>query len=236
MNQPEKARDDYQKALALDPGLDKVRLHLAEMYLDDNDPVNAIPHLEILQARQPDRPEVAARLGQCRFLQGRYPEARELLERAVKSMPNDPAVLLFLARLDLDNRHPEQAEKRLRAALTVDPSETEVRYTLVNALRAQGKDAEASAELAEHERHKALLQRANSLLQDEAKKHSTDPAPATEVGGLLLQIGQERQGLYWLNEALNRDPNYRPAHKILADFYAKQGDADRAALHRRAAR
>lgn len=235
MNQPKAALDDYLRGLELDPGMDQVRLRVAEMYLEDKQPLSALPHLELLQARMPDRAEVLARLGQCWYLQGRHAEARGLLERAIQQMPDDPGVLLYLGRLDVEEGQPARAEQRLRRALAADPSDTEVRYVLVRSLHLQGKEAAAAAEQAEYERHKALLERANHLLQEEARRPAAphDPAPATEIGGLLLQIGQDRQGLYWMDTALARDPGYRPAHQVLADYFERKGDTERAAAHRK---
>lgn len=235
MNQPQGALEDYLRALELDPNLDKVRLRVAEMYLEDKDPQKARPHLDHLRQKLPDRPEVLARLGVCRFLEGRHPEARELLERAVRDLAADPSVLLYLARLDMEDRQPARAEDRLRRALGVDPSDTEIRYALVSALQLQGKDREATAELAEYDRHKVLLEKANKLLQDEARNPSSDKnaAPAYEIGSLLLQIGQERQGLYWMDVALARDPAHRPTHLTLAEYFEKRGDPERAAVHRK---
>ena len=235
MNQPKGALDDYLRALELDPELDQVRLRVAEMYLEDKQPLSALPHLEYLQARTPDRPEVLARLGQCWYLQGRHADARAELERAVEQLPDDPGVLLYLGRLDVEEGHPARAEQRLRRALAADPSDTEVRYVLVRSLHQQGKEAAAAAEQAEYERHKDLLERANHLLQEEARGPAapTDPAPAAEIGKLLLQIGQDRQGLYWMDTALARDPKYRPAHEVLAEYFERKGDGERAATHRR---
>ena len=235
LNQPTSALEDYLRSLVLDPGLDRVRLRVAEMYLEDNDPVQAAPHLDRLLATAPDRAEVLARVGQCRFLQGQHAEARLLLERAVDRLPDDPRVLLFLARLDMEDEEPARAEGRLRRALVADPSDTEIRYTIVTALRLQGRDAAAAAELAEYEQHKALLERANHLLQEEARHPSSsrDPTAASEIGALLLQIGQDRQGLYWMDEALSRNPHYAPAHQALAEYFTRKGDAERAAAHRR---
>jgi Tfp pilus assembly protein PilF len=203
------------------------------MYLDDKQPLEAVPQLEQILARNPNHPEAMARLGQCRYVQGDHGEARRLLEAAAKSLPDDIPVLLHTARLDIEDAQPGKAEDRLRHALAIDPSDTDVRYALVTALRSQSRDPEAERELAEYERHKALLERANHLLQEEAKQSSRDPRPAAEIGGLLLQIRQDRQGLYWMDEALSRDPGYEPAHRALAEYFERKGDPERAAFHRR---
>jgi Tfp pilus assembly protein PilF len=138
-----------------------------------------------------------------------------------------------LARLDLQDRQPVGAEGRLRRLLDVDPADTEARYALVSALKLQRRHRDAAEELAGYERHKALLERANKLLQEEARHPSRDPNPASEVGALLLQIHQERQGLYWMDEALSRDPDHQATHRALAEYFETKGDAARAAAHRR---
>jgi len=233
LNQPKLALDDYLRALDLKPDLDQVRVRVAEMHLEDKDPEKALPHLEIVLGRDPERSDALAALGRCRFLQGRHAEARQLLEAAAAKLPDNGPVLLDLARLDITDNQPARAEERLRRALALDPADTEARYVLVTALQFQNKQAEAVAELAEHERHKLLLERANHLLQEEARRPSRDPKVAFEIGSLLLQIRQEKQGLYWMDEALSWDPSHRPTHKALAEYFEQKGDEVRAAAHRR---
>src|SRR5205807_2644487 len=82
MNGTEDAMKDYQRALELDPDLVPARLRLAEMWLERSDPPRALPHRERLSKQYPDRADIMARLGECRFLEGNLPEARRLLEVA----------------------------------------------------------------------------------------------------------------------------------------------------------
>lgn len=233
MDQPQRAMDDYLRALEIDPALDRVRLRVGEMYLEDKEPLRALPHLELLLERDPNRPEAQARMGQCKFLQGQHGEARRLLEMAVKEMPNDAPVLLYLARLDIADQEPSRAESRLRQALTLDSTNTEARFALVTALRMQRREEDAVAELAEYQRQKQFLERANTLLQAEAKNPSTNPQHAFEIGSLLLRIRHDKQGMHWMDEALSRDQNHRPTHEALADYFERNGNHDRAAYHRR---
>jgi predicted Zn-dependent protease len=232
MAQPGEALEDYLRALDRDPNLDPVRLRVAEMYLEDKDPLQALPHLEYLLARDPGRPEAQARLGQCRYLRGEPADARRLLEAAASRLPGDSSVLLYLARLDLDDGQPVPAEGRLRRAMALEPSDIESRFTLITALRMQHRDAEADAELAEYSRQKADLERANHLLQEEAKKSTRDPQAAFEIGELLLRIHRDPQAIHWLSEALARDPTYPPAHRLLAEYFEAHGEPERAAVHR----
>jgi tetratricopeptide (TPR) repeat protein len=233
MDNHKEAMLDYEQALKLDPELAPARLRVAEMLLEEKQPADAIPHLERLRRQFPDKPELLARLGQCRYLQGRAPEARQLLQTAVKKLPDNPSVLLHLAKLDLQDGSPARAERWLRHALKVDPADTEAQFTLISCLQLQGRGSEAVTARAKYEKDKALLERANKLLTSEAKHPTKDPAAPFEIGSVLLKVGQERLGLYWLRQALARDANHQATHLALAEYYERKGDKESAAIHRR---
>jgi tetratricopeptide (TPR) repeat protein len=233
LNSAKGAMRDYQRALELDPDNAVVRLRVAEMLLEDKLPLEALPHLDLLRSQFPDRPDIQARLGQCRFLQGRAKEARELLEAALPNLPSDPPLLLYLAKLEVQERRPDKAEQYLRRLLQLDPADTDAQYTLVTVLQLLKRREEAVVALQEYEKHRALLERANTLLREEAERPSNDPRPPSEIGILLLQLGQERQGLYWLDQALVRNPDHQESHRALAEHFERKGEHDRAAAHRR---
>jgi tetratricopeptide (TPR) repeat protein len=232
MNDHQGAIRDYEQALQLDPNLVSARLRLAEMALERNAVPEALRHLEQLTRQHPERADVMARMGQCRFLMGEKEEARRLLEAAAEQLPNDPILLLHLAKLDLD-KQPARAEQWLRRILKVDSTDTEAWFTLVKALRLQGRETEADAAEAQHKKDSEILKRANKLLQAEAMQPSNDPDVAFEIGSCFLRAGQDRLALYWLHQALQRDRQHQPAHRLLAEHYEKTGDNTRAANHRR---
>jgi tetratricopeptide (TPR) repeat protein len=233
MNKQKNAMRDYTRALELDPDLVQVRLRVAESWLHDANPPKALPHLLRLRRQFPDRPDVQARLGECRLLEGKPKEARRLLEGAVEKLPDDPLLLIDLGKLELEEDHPAKAEEWLRRALKVDPADPAAQYTLVSALKAQGRDREAAAALEHHKKSQAVLEKASKLLHDEALHPTTDPAVPFEIGSVLLDIGQDKTGLYWLHRALERDPDHQPTHRVLMEYYEKKGDTRKAAEHRR---
>jgi len=233
LNHAEGAFQDYQRGLELDPDHFPARLRVAEILLEKSNPPEALPHLERLLKQYPDRPEVLARLGQCRFLQGQPEEARRLLEAAVAKLPNDPVLLIYLAKLDLQEGRPARAEEWVRRVLRADPTDTEAQYTLIASLRGQGRHKEAKTALDQYQKDSAVLKRAYRLLQDEAESPTSDPAPLVEIGTVFIRAGQGRVGEYWLREALQRDPEYKPAHKALAEYLQSKGQRQEAAEHRR---
>ncbi|HEY8503617.1 MAG TPA: tetratricopeptide repeat protein, partial [Gemmataceae bacterium] len=229
MNRHEAAWEDYDRALELAPGLVPVRVRVAEMHLEDMQAPEAEPHLERLAREVPDDPVVQARLGMCRFLQGRTEEARRLMEAAVVRLPKDPALLVSLAKLELQEGNGREAEARLRAVLAEDPSDTEALYVLASALQLQGRTEESAAVLEEYERKRELIERTNKLLQEAADSPTAGADEYAEIGEGLLVIGREKLGLYWLDRALGLDPGHQAAHRALAAYYERQGDAAMAA-------
>jgi tetratricopeptide (TPR) repeat protein len=232
LNDPEHAMKDYERALELEPDLVPVRLRMAEICIERKDPPKALVHLDRLRRLCPDRPEVMARMGECRHLQGNAVEARPLLEAAVQQLPNDSALLLHLAQLEMEQQHPAKAEQWARRALKVDATDTEAEFMLVTSLQAQERWAEAQAALEQHGKDVALLKRVAQVLQQEAEQRRPDPGALAELGVVFLR-SQERVGLYWLHKALERDPGHQRAHEALAEYYEGKGDVAQAAAHRR---
>jgi len=229
----EGALHDYQHAVELAPDLVDVRLQLADVYLDQNMPLDALPHLEHLMRQYPERADVQATLGRCQFMLGQPEKARPLLEAAVTHLPDDTPLLIHLAKLDLQEDRPVEAETWLRRALKVDPFDLEAQNTLVESLRVQGRSRDAAVALEAYTRDRALLKQADDLLKAEVAHPSSGPKVPYEIGTIFLRLGQDRLGLDWLYRALESDPEHRPTHQALADYYEKKGDRDRAAQHRR---
>lgn len=227
------AQRDYERALQLDPHLTVARLHLAELYLQMSNANEALPHLQQLHQQFPDRADIAARLGHCRFLLGETEEARRLLESAREKLPDDMSLLIQLARIENQEGDPKKAEALLRHALEVDPVDPEAHYALSNSLQAQGRLDEAEVVREEHRQSLAQLKRVNHLLEEAARHPLSDPNALFEIGSFLLHGGQARLGLYWLHQVLQQDEGHRAAHRVLADYYDKHGDPKQAETHRR---
>lgn len=233
LNNSDGAMKDYLRGLEADPDSVKIRLRVAEMLVADNKPLEALIHLERLQQQAPDRPDILACLGQCRFLQGQPAEARRLLTAANKDLPDNLPVLLHLAKLDIQEGKAADAEPRLRRIVKLDFAYTEAHYLLVSALQMLGRHDEAKTSLALFAKYTAVLEEANRLLKHEAQHPSNDPNVASEIGRLLLQIGHDRSGVYWLDQALLRDPHHQASHRAFAEFFESKGLHERAANHRR---
>jgi tetratricopeptide (TPR) repeat protein len=233
LNNHKGAMEDYLRALELDHELLPVRIRVAEMLLEDKQAPEALPHLERLMRQAPDDPRVQARMGMCRYLQGRTEEARQLMEGAVVHLPKDPALLVALANLELQAGQAQQAEKRLRAVLDADPSDTEALFVMASVLRFQGRTEQAAAVLADYERKRAVVDRINDLLKDKADSPIATANDYAEIGHLFFEISHEKFGVYWSERALEKDGENQTAHRALAAHYERKGDAAMAEAHRR---
>jgi Tfp pilus assembly protein PilF len=52
------------------------------------------------------------------------------------------------------------------------------------------------------------------------------------LGEIYLNRGETDQALHWLYKALEGDPARKPTHALLADYFEKAGNTDRAKKHR----
>jgi len=233
LNDRRGALADYAKAVELEPGRTTARLRLAELQMDTAQIEEAAKNLELLAGQFPDRSDVKARLGQCRLMQGNPDEARPLLEAAVQEMPDDAILLLTLSKLEMYDHNWSQAEHWLRHSLEIDPTDLESRFNLVTCLEHAGKRQEADAERDRHQKDSKMLNRVSKILQSDAEHPSRDPDALYEVGSVFLNGGNARVGLWWLNRALQLNPNHQATRKTLAEYYESKGDKDLAAQHRR---
>lgn len=232
LNNQKAATTDYQQALAIDPDMIPARLRIAEMLLEDKQAPEALPHLERLLRQVPHDPQVQARMGICLFLQGNSSEARRFMELAVPHLPNDPALLVTLANLELQDGRPVEAEARLQTVLKSDRSDTEALFVLVSALQMQGRSDESAAILAEYNQKRAIVEKINEFLKDKADNPASTAEDYANVGHLFLEINRVKLGVYWLEKALERNPECQLAHQTLANHYTQIGDIKAAAAHR----
>src|SRR5262249_10583981 len=152
---------------------------------------------------------------------------------AVVDMPDDAPLLVALGKLEHQDGRDVEAERWLRHALEIDSFDLEAQITLANSLASQGRRAEADAAREQWMKNKDALERANRLLTELAAHPSNDPQQAFEAGAALLRVGQEPIGLYWLYEALKRNPTHQATHRLLAEYFESKGEDEKAAPHRR---
>jgi predicted Zn-dependent protease len=225
------AISDYTQALTIDPGKDNIRLRLAEILLQQNRAKDALAHLQQLRERQPGNSAVAVSLARCRRRLGQVDEARQLLDQLLTERPRDLEALSERGALALEVGQPADAESWLRTALSQDPHNRQVNYSLCQCLQRLGKHDEAQTYLAKLRQIDDELKRMGQVV-GEVMKRPHDPALRCEAGVIFLRNGKPEDGLHWLITALQEDPRHRPTHQALAEYYERIGNKEQAARHR----
>ena len=230
----DKALADYRHAVEARPENPRALLRLGQALQAAQKIPEAIASFETLLALEPTNAAGLLGLAGCRRDTGDFDAAVELLDRLAAAHPEDESGVLLRGRVALQQGRFDEAERLLRRAVELRPADYHAHHHLALCLQAQGKRSEAQthrdrADQIDTDRKRLFR------LYPEAMRSPTDPAPRLELGRICLQNGQDQEALRWLSGALQIAPDYRPAHRLLADYYDKHGDAERADFHRRRA-
>jgi tetratricopeptide (TPR) repeat protein len=224
---------DYQKALDLAPGRVDTRERLANLLLGIAKPQEALREFEILYEADPSNREFRTGIGRCRFVLGQRDEARAILEQVLSEEPGNASALRALAKIEQTSGHYLEAEALARKLIQIDAFDLQAHFVLFSSLQAQGDRA------SEAEKESQVYERLNHnvkqlyLYSMEIERFRNYPEKLCEFGELLLSLGLEDKGVYWLNEALKVNPGYIPAHQALAKYYEAHSEPDLAAEHRK---
>jgi len=230
-----KAERDLRRALDIEPGDSAAALSLAETLYEQGRAEQAVA---FFQSAESGPNEAAARIGRARCLRslGRPEEARRLLEGVLSSSRMNTEALVELARLDVEGGDHQAAIDRLGPVAEKEARNREFRFVLGTALRRVGRNEEARAHLEYTAEAGRELDRAARLILQVAKQ-PRDADLRQQIGRIHLDYGLRKDGVTWLESALECDPGHKPSHGALADYYGSKigegsGYAELAERHR----
>lgn len=212
------------------PKFYKARLSLAGILFKAQRYREAIPEYAALLRERPGDLTPSLGLASSYDRMGATDEARSLLDQLEKRNPDNSEVLLLSARFALREERLADAERVLREALALSPNDHEVHRELGICLSQLGRGEEAKGHLDRSKRIEADLVRLEKCTIAMGKSPN-DPAPRREAGEICLRNGQAAEGLRWLQGVLDGSPNDKATHKLMAEFFASQGDERSAAFH-----
>jgi tetratricopeptide (TPR) repeat protein len=224
---------DFQETLKLRPGSILAELWLADTLLADRQYREALDHYQDYMQTVPDDRDVLFAMANCQFSLGE-PEARATLDNLLAKYPNHATGLFLAAKMDMVEGASSKALKRLQQAMALTPRDPEILHLLSLALRQLNRKAEADQ--FDQQFHK-LLDQAEQMEQVRRKIQSQpeDASLRYQAGKLSLEIGQEKEALHWFQSVLWIEPDDRPTHLALADYWKNHGQDRRAAYHLRRA-
>jgi len=180
---------------------------------------------ECLRDEPGDR-DLLSMLAECRRARGDLTEAGEILDRLLKDFPLYTPAILYL-----DSGQPEKAIPLFREVLRLDKTrQRSAGYQLAIALERSGKAEEAKQVTAGFRRLQDV-----EVFADAIKAQPDNLELRVRLGERLLAEGHTQDGLSYLHAVIAENPAYGPAHLALAKHYEQQGQAERAAEHRKLA-
>jgi tetratricopeptide (TPR) repeat protein len=231
---PERALEDYGKVVELRPAFLEARLRLAQVLIKLSRGDEAIEHLEVVRALQPDNPEVLLGMARCWRQRGDLARAEEFVAKALKKQPSSHEAVLTRGLIFLDLGKNEAAEPVLRKAVKLAPFDRESNFQLAKCLRVLGREAEEK-QFRDRVKEIDATRLELTKLTDQIRKSPSDPELRRKAAELCLHCNRDAEALSWLQGALQINPNHKPTHATLADLYARIGRVGLADQHRKAA-
>ena len=233
----DRAEADYRRALEIDGEDSVARLGLAQILLNyTKNGGEAAEHFERLWTTRKDA-TVAMGLARSWRLAGRRDDARHLLDNWMSEHPGDALARSERGQLAFEEGATEEAIGLLRRALAQAPYLFDAYYALYLCLTRQGKTVEAKECQQQMEQARAEAKKAKEEMAQLTRRlqHTPDDADLRcQIAKMFLRYGEE-EGVRWLLLNVQNQPNHRPSHLALADYYDNQGDKVRSSEHRRLA-
>jgi tetratricopeptide (TPR) repeat protein len=224
---------DYRRAVELDPGHDLARLHLADLLVRKLEPAAALEHYQHLFCKLPESPPVLLGLARAQVALGRLEVAEQTLDRLLALSPRDVNGLVTKGKLEMSKGRPAAGEPWLRKATDLAPYDREAVYNLGQCLSQLGQKQAAAKWKERLKEVEADLARLNKLTQAIIQSPG-DAAARCAAGKIFLKVGQDVEGLRWLQSALQEDPGHEATHQAFAEYYRRTGRPDLAARHEQA--
>jgi tetratricopeptide (TPR) repeat protein len=218
------AVDTYRRALALGAG-DEARAPLAGVLMVTRQYAEAAELYQRLRLSRPDDVDVLLPLAEALRNLSQADEARRLLEAVLAQgealKPTQRAFALAeSAQLALAAGDAARAEPLLRESLALLPRQRAALFALAGCLETLGKAAEAASVRQQWQSIDVADKELVATLHALAGRPE-DLDLRCRAGVLCLQLGNDADGLHWLNSVLALDRNHAGARKALED-YAKQ--------------
>jgi tetratricopeptide (TPR) repeat protein len=212
LGQYRKALAPSQEAIRLEPSNPEHRLRLAGLYLRLKMGQHATDVYRQGQSLFPERPEFWLGLGVVEQMQAKFPAALEIFQQVTQKFPQQEGGFLFLAHAQIKAGQPTEALETARKLLALKPGSALGEYLCAEAAWAiPGQEGEAR-------RHVQKSLQANPRL----------PEALVLAAKIELKLGDPREAIGYLEQAISFEPRMASAHYVLSQAYRRMGDTARA--------
>jgi Tfp pilus assembly protein PilF len=217
----EAAETAFRKALELDPDNASAALGLGQLLVNLKRHAEAAPLFRIATTDPAVGVAAAVGLANCLQAESQVGAASEVLSAALLQFPSDYRLIVEKANLEIEQGRFTEAEAALKPEIEAGTRRREIRYAYGMALRGLGKLDEAT----EHFEYAAEAAKQTGAANRRIGEVATSPDNVElrfEIGETQLRYGNIEDGLMWLQSVLDIDPNHRPTHRALAEYYESE--------------
>jgi len=118
----EKAKENYQKALKINPNFIPAANNLAYLYAEKGENIDeALSLAQMAKGRAPEDPHISDTLGWVYYKKNIFSRALTYLQEANEKIPDNPVMKYHLGMAYYRNNNLSMAKKELSKALQLDP-------------------------------------------------------------------------------------------------------------------
>jgi tetratricopeptide (TPR) repeat protein len=220
------AAQDFEVCLDSEPGNVDFRFKLGNALLERGVPDQALPHFQALREQLPENITILWYVARCEIGMGHPDKAKELLATVTAKRPAFAEGWRDLGKLALDDADHDRAERCLRKAIELTPGDKQSHFSLYNCLLAEGKETEASEELAALQRVEADLHRIYLIREMLLPNQPRNFRLHYELGTLYLRLEMKDEGVRWLESCLRLAPEFSEAKEALAKYHQAAGNQE----------
>jgi tetratricopeptide (TPR) repeat protein len=224
-NQHALAKDEYLKALELNPNGFDTHLRLAEVMMRERVSKEAMEHYEKALEADPQNASALFGLARCQQTFRSHDVTKATLDRLIELHPDSIGAYGLHSKLADEEDRPEEALQWLKKAQAIDPNDRMTNQKLVEILHQLKRDEEArqvERRIQEQERQLTRLDDINKELLNQPK----DVLLRNEAGNILLQLGKPEKALHWFLGAFLIDRKDQAAKEGMGKCFQKMGDKE----------
>jgi tetratricopeptide (TPR) repeat protein len=219
------AKEEYEKALELNPDGFDLHLRIAEVLMHNRASEETLTHYQAALKADPDNPVALHGLARSQQTVGSSEAAKATLDRLIEVDPKFIKAYILEAQMADEEDKTDEAYNWLKKALEIDPNDRLANQRMFEVLRRLHRDDEArevQLHAKEIEKQLSRLDEINKELLDQPK----DVALRNEAGNILLKLGKPKEAFSWFISAFFIDAKDKPTKEGMRKCLQRMGDRD----------
>ncbi len=244
INNKNRAKEYYKKAIELDSSNSAAHAKLASLYYDDNSIPDALTHFNNTLISQPNDAHILFNIGQCYIRQQQWRLAFDSFNKTILHDPQHERAHIQLGVVCEKLKLPEEAIAMYKKAIEINPHSFEAHHNLGTTFKhLEQLDAALASYRHAHtlqpDNVPVMMDLANTLNILEQNQESLELyekiveqnprvfSALYNFGFTLKKMGHLGRAAEVYHELLKQKPDYAPAHFSLSTIYLTLGDLER---------